>query len=196
MKQNWIYIICAVALTGVVLVLWDTRPKDLLKLDRDKKDSPFYNFPYATLKNTSSKYYDEAGELNYAFDAQKLEHYRVDFARASEDDYMLMHKPVFTILAENQPWHIAADQGKFHDSGETLTLWDNVQIWQNGREGEGKRLTTSELTVKPNEKMIMTDVAVKITSPRGEIEAVGMVVDLNSQKIRLLSDVRGYHEPI
>ena len=107
-----------------------------------------------------------------------------------------MHKPVFTILANDQPWRIAADQGKLHDSGETLTLWDNVQIWQHGNEGETNRLTTSELTVKPNEKMIMTDVDVKISGPRGEIEAVGMVVDLEQQKIRLLSDVRGFHEPI
>ena len=102
MKYNWFYICLAAVLTGIVIMLWDTRPEDLLKLDRYMvRESPNYDFPYAVLQNATSSQFDENGDLSYSFDAAQLEHYRANFHQAGSEDYMLMRRPFFTLFSES-----------------------------------------------------------------------------------------------
>ncbi len=49
--------------------------------------------------------------------------------------------------------------------------------------------------MEPNRQYAETSKAVKMRSPRGQHEAIGMRADLSKDHIELLSEVRGTYEP-
>lgn len=194
MKNNWVYVAVIIALGIVFTRLWDSAPK-LLSPD-DAEQSARKSFPYAIIEAPHSKHFDVNGRLSYEFIANSLRHFRIKIDTISEGDYTLIDTIKVTLHTEQDPWFVTADNGRLTEAGNTLTLSSNVRIWQAQAEGAETELTTSRLVIYPKQKVVMTDQAVKIVAPQGELEAVGMVVDLETQHIELKSNVRGIHEPI
>lgn len=193
MKNNWLVISVIVALTVATLFFWEAPPKLLLP---DPNIDEREHYPYAVLKNAHSRHFDDSGNLSYEFVADTLKYFRRDFSVVSEDDYTLLDAPVLTLYTDDLPWYISAQSGTLSQAGELLTLRDNVRIWQQDKGNQITELNTSVLEIEPIQKMVRTQEEVRITSPQGEIEARGMIVDLETQHIQLLERVRGIHEPI
>lgn len=193
MKNNWLAISIIVALTVTTVVFWESPPRLLLP-DPEFEDRERY--PYAVLKDTHSRHFDEAGKLSYEFVADTLRHFRQDFNAVGDDDYTVLDVPVLTLYTDDLPWYISAQSGTLSQAGELLILRDNVRIWQQDESENVTELTTSVLEIQPTQKMVSTQEDVRITSPQGQVEARGMTVDLETKHIQLLERVRGVHEPI
>ena len=75
-----------------------------------------------------------------------------------------------------------------------LLLQGNVQVWQNRADGDKYELSSDELVVKPEQQFAQTDKPVKISNKYGRTQAVGMKANLKTERVELLSNVRGIHE--
>jgi lipopolysaccharide export system protein LptC len=194
--KNWIYISLICVITMSVVLLWDSRPELLNPLA--KVDSPFERFPYAVLHDARTSHFDENGKLSYEFDAVTLKHFRADTANTSDEDYMLITAPKLTLYGEPEPWFVTAKQGKIMAHGEKLVLWDDVEVWQTEKNAATitTKLSTESIDIFPHQKRISTDEHVHIESANGTIDADGLIVDMITQRIKLLANVRGQHEPI
>lgn len=178
-----------------MILLWDSNPNIL---SPKKLSSPFERFPYAVLHDARTSHFDETGTLNYEFDAVTLKHFRADMQNSSDEDYMLITAPKLTIYGDANPWHVTAKQGKVMAQGEKLTLWDDVKVWQaaNIKNEGAMELTTQTIDIYPIQKRIATDAHVHIVAPNGIVDANGLEVDMVTQRIKLLANVRGKHDPI
>lgn len=193
MKNNWVVISIVVALTVATLLFWDSPPEMLLP---DPPASEQERFPYAVLSDAHSRHFNEDGELSYEFVATTLKHFRRDFSELTNLDYATLEAPVLTLYTDDLPWYISAENGTLTDSGDLLTLSNNVRIWQEDENAQTTELNTSALQIYPMQKIVRTDQEVSITSPQGRLQARGMIVDLTTENIQLLERVRGVHEPI
>lgn len=178
-----------------MIVLWDNNPNIL---SPPQTSSPFERFPYAVLHDARTSHFDDDGTLIYEFDAVTLKHFRANTQNSSQEDYMLITAPKLTIYNDNTPWHITAKQGKVMAQGEKLTLWDDVKVSQSASLGSqaSMELTTQSIDIYPTQKRITTEAHVNITSPNGVVNADGLEVDMMTQRIKLLANVRGQHDPI
>jgi LPS export ABC transporter protein LptC len=193
LRNNSVYALLVIALILGVILLWETPNKLLTPFD---ELAPQNQFPYAVVEQAHTQHFDEQGKLSYEFDAKSLKHFRINLKHISAEDYTQLDAPEFTLQAEAAPWYATANNGTLTQKGELLTLWPNVRIWQTNKEGEIIELNTERLEIQPREKIIRTDALVQIISPQGRIQAKGIQVDLTEQRIQLLNQVEGYHEPI
>jgi lipopolysaccharide export system protein LptC len=105
--------------------------------------------------------------------------------------------PHFVILGSDlEPWHITSVYGKAKNGINTVTLWNDVKIHQApSAKNQEITMTTSELTIFPQKKIIQTQAPVRIWSPAGVINAIGLHANLNTGSISLLSKARGKYLP-
>lgn len=194
--KNWLYIALICTITGAMILLWESNPNIL---SPEQEASPFERFPYAVLHDARTSHFDDKGSLTYEFDAVTLKHFRADMQNSSEQDYMLITAPKLTIYGDSTPWHLTAKQGKVMAQGEKLTLWDDVKVWQSADMNNNNgtmELTTQTIDIYPIQKRIATDAHVHIEGPNGTVDANGLEVDMVTQRIKLLANVRGKHDPI
>ena len=194
--KNWLYIALICGITATIALLWGARPELLDSLT--KLVSPFERFPYAVLHDAKTSHFNEDGSLSYEFDAVTLKHFRADTQKSSDEDYMLITAPKLTLYGDPKPWHVTAKQGKVMQQGGKLTLWDDVRVWQapNTNSNSTTELITDNLNIYPELKRIETDAHVHVISPSGTVDADGLEIDMLTQRIKLLANVRGHHEPI
>lgn len=194
-------------LTGALLVIMGLAfviesPDRFLNPTPETETEEENKTPVAVAHQTSSQHFNEEGALDYVFNAEKLEYYQIPEQTTEEGgylparDYTLIDKPSVQLFMDVAPWFIESINGKLSEKGELLNLWQDVKIWQTDKKGNTSSLQTEELTIFPREKLVETDKPVKITTPSGEITATGMIANLNEKRIKLLSNVRGIHDPI
>lgn len=130
--------------------------------------------------------YDEQGQVSYRFRAEYLQQLQgVDLALAT--------RPVFTgYRRQGDEWTARSERGEIRQTGEDVTLIDNVVI---DNANDGASLLTTELQLFPQRKYARTDAAVHLTGPGSVTDGVGLRADLAMDRIELLAQVRGRHEP-
>lgn len=194
MRNNWLYIAVIVGLVAATVFLWETPPQNLIPLLDDRVEPDIA--PYAVIENAHSRHFDTEGTLSYEFLAKTLNHYRIDLGTVSEGDFTSLDEPQLTLFADERVWYVTAEKGRLTNFGDVLTLWSNVRIWQAQIDEDNMELRTQKLVIMPRDKIVRTEEAVNITSTQGTLNAIGMIVNLNTEAIQLLQQVRGHHEPI
>lgn len=192
MNRNRVYFLLAVLMTAVLLYLRDPVKNPLLTQENKMEE----HLPYAVAQNAATSHYSEEGELEYTFEAKTLEYYRHEDEDEAISQYTLVKHPKVMLYMQEQPWQIIANQGIYSEQDNKLVLWDDVKVTQSRIGGLDTQLLTSRLEIYPTQKLAETQEPVKITSPWGDVEAVGMRADLAERKIKLLSKVKGKHDPI
>lgn len=147
---------------------------------------------FAIARNASTNYYDETGALSHTFKSQKLSHFRP--TDDGSDAYTSVESPDIVVFGEREPWHMRADSGRVN-ADQIITLSENVQLEHFSIDQRVTTLKTSELVLDTDNKVAYTSKAVTISSSLGEITAVGMEADITDRKIKLLSKVKGRHQP-
>lgn len=179
----------------VTVFFWESPPQILTPKHKATEDKAL--IPYAIIIDAHTQHFDDKGVLSYQFTSQKLQHFRVNLSEISPGDYTTLDAPKLTLYTQDGPWFITAELGKATDNGNTLTLWNNVQIWQsNDGNKQTTELKTDQLIIEPLNKTVKTASKVNITSAQGQLESIGMNINLNTKRIELLNKVRGHHEPI
>lgn len=200
MAKNRLYLLLIAMGIASIMMMWDSSENVITP----PKSAPAPQIPYAFAENAATRYFGEDGVLEYAFTADRLEHFRVESADTlTAEEYTLVAHPHFVIYQEATPWHLESVEGKLTRSNEQITLWDTVRIWQEigddnsletpPSERDASELSTEKLFINPVEKVAYTEEPVKIATPYGVINAVGMTANFKNRKIELHHRVQATH---
>lgn len=88
--------------------------------------------------------------------------------------------------SDNIPYTLTAKEGRFKESDGTLHLFGGVVMESKA----GEKLTTESLDYFQSSREITTRDPVTITSSAIEIKGVGLRVELDTGKVRILKDVK------
>lgn len=178
------------ALLIALAAIWDFSPEDLMRDDPADEEQ----FPEAYLIDSETRRFDAEGRLHYHLTSERADQFQYLPDQTSDLDYSLIVQPQMSMYGEtDDPWHLRADMGQSNAEGDRIELWDNVRAWQDTEAGRSE-LTTPALVIFPARQFAETDKAVKMRSPQGVTDAVGMRADLERDTIELLSEVRGTYE--
>lgn len=203
MPRQWFYLLTLISLTLLFVVFWDDSATDRFRDTAAQEDTP-QQFPQAYLTGMQTHQYNHNGQLNYRFQAQRLELYEASQPSSTESsqpspqtqrhDWADITQPNLELYNTAQtPWYLKADTGKALQSGDTIELEGDVVAWQIQPDDSRYELNSPALVVKPEQQFAQTEKPVRISNPYGITEATGMKANLKTKRIELLSNVRGTH---
>ena len=164
---------------------WNVRPESFMDKHTSSEAENAIDF-YVT--GASTQQYQADGKLHYAMTASKLEHLKAS-------DITLVEKPDLHLYRGSQyPWHVRSEKGEVGPEGKQVELIDQVRIARTDAKNRPTVITSSRMTVFPDEEYAQTGQAVRIEAANGVTTAQGMKAYMNDGKISLLSNVRGQHE--
>lgn len=169
---------------------------------RQKEVPPGYEydpsgFPQVYMKHIQTREFDAEGKLHFELTTPKVAFYQPDVEGPTERDYTLIDAPkmIFYNTQSGAPWRLSANNGRSESNNALLRLLGDVVIQQHSPSQGLVRITTDELQVRPREQFAETDKAVKMRSPKGQIDALGMDADLAQSRLQLKSQVKAVYDP-
>ncbi|MEX3775525.1 LPS export ABC transporter periplasmic protein LptC [Pseudomonas sp. MYb118] len=164
---------------------WNISPERFLDKPVAKvEDSPIDW--YAT--NTHTLQYLEDGRVQYEMTSDKAEHVKAT-------DITLVTKPDLNMYrGTDYPWHVTSDRGEVNPGGTEVELIDNVRVKRTDEKNRDTLITSTRMTVFPQEQYAQTQQPVRIDGAGGVSTGVGMKAYLKDSRIHLLSNVRGQYE--
>lgn len=191
------------------LVLWVTSSRDIQeKINNIINEKPaMASYPISYLNNTQTRQYNQQGFLSYTLNAKVIRQFEVDDISTPD---LIIDQPYLTLyderadnnLEKKQTFQkksivssniitstVSAAVAKGFNSNDKLTLTGNVVVKQILENGETSELQTSILYLEPSRRYAQTDKPVIITDARGTINATGMKIFFDEQRIELLSKV-------
>jgi lipopolysaccharide export system protein LptC len=132
---------------------------------------------------------DKRGRPQHRLQASQLSHFTAQAQTRLE-------KPNLQIYKGNKvEWRITAEEGEIHQEEDEVLLEGNVRLVQGGGETP-LRLFTPALRIQTALGRADTDRAVTLIQADNRIDAVGMQIEQESQRLLLLSQVRGRYESL
>ncbi len=139
--------------------------------------------------------FNTEGALERQFNALKSVHYPAQ--RLTE----FSQPKVKTVADNGEVWIIQALAGIHYEDDKKLVLQQDVQIAPFTMPEQLKKPTndilirTSKLTLLNTSKIAKTDKPVEVISQTGRIDAIGMVIKLDQQRVEFLSQVKAKYVP-
>jgi LPS export ABC transporter protein LptC len=141
--------------------------------------------PQFFLEQAVTTRYHEDGSIDYQFNSEHLDYFKSTDNAIGHSNYFIFFKD------DGLTWHARSDRAVFLNNNHNILLTGNVRIWQPLRHLE---LTTDEMTFDEPRQYAETSKPVTLNSTSGVTRSTGMKVDLNREKLQLLSAVTGtYH---
>ncbi len=185
-------------ISGLVIVFsfyQDTPPQSFLKAPTETKKQSRY--PINIIESSTVSQFDEQGKLLYTFKSSEAQFFQKNPKRPSKTDYTDLTEPNMTLYSDGEPpWRISAKNGIAFVKQDQIKLTNNVLAWQYSAEKGLSELKTSKLVIMPKSQRATTDKAVELSSTGHHVTAPGLIAELKKDKIKLLSNVRGTHEPL
>jgi lipopolysaccharide export system protein LptC len=167
----------AVVLTAAVLFRWWLPTERVVTPTISRPDT---RLDYR-LEDFRAAFYDEQGHPELRIGGPRLEH-------EAESRVVTVLDPEFQIATAAEPWNGRAEQGLFEREFDTLRLIDQVELWRDGPEGR-LTLTTQALQHQRPARTISADVPVLLTRPGTELNAGGLMIQLDTETVELSDDV-------
>ncbi len=177
-------IVIFVSLVGALLIYFESSSNPVPTTDNFvQSDRPDF-----FMEDISSIKLNNDGSIHYRLTASNLSHY-------TKIDRTELTNPQLTLYQTGRaPWELKAKMGTLLDNGNTINLKNEVELVQKDQiKAVPTQLTTTEITIKPNEHFAVTDKPVTIHSTEGLTTAKGLKAFLNTNKIELLSEVHGVY---
>lgn len=141
---------------------------------------------YAT--NAHSVQYLPDGKLQYELTSDRVEHLKAS-------DVTLLTNPDLNMFRGTEfPWHVQSKRGEVNSGGTEVELIDSVRIARTDEKNRTMVITSTRMTVFPQQQYAQTQQAVRIDGANGVSTGVGMKAYLKESRIHLLSNVRGQYE--
>lgn len=152
---------------------------------KQKNNRPDFYMQNFTLHN-----YNIDGELRYKANGESLIRYPKDDSMEIEKLKMQAYKK------DKAPMHINANNARISNEGDHVLLTGAVDIHQ-AKLGPNDSLSikTEKLFMDSQRDYMETNKAITIQTSKHRIQGVGLQAWLEYDKYRLLSRVRGKHEP-
>jgi lipopolysaccharide export system protein LptC len=131
--------------------------------------------------------FDEQGQPQHRLHAKQLSH--ITAAEQTE-----IQQPNLEVLVQNKvAWRVVAEHGEINAQQDLVLLQGKVSLTQSDK-GAPLRLTTSALRIQPKRGYADTNQPVSLIQASSRIDAVGMKIEQQEQRLLLLSQVRGHYE--
>ncbi len=127
-----------------------------------------------------------SGERLYTLEAETAYVYEADEARASSVS-VVKPRVLFYEADGRVNATLLSDRGAIRSSSEDLVAYGNVVV----RTTDSTALWTDSLAWSNTERLVRTDAAVVVETPKGRVEGRGLVSDAALSRIEILSPVQG-----
>lgn len=164
-------------LAGLTLWLERTSQPDAVS-QRAARHDPDY-----VIDNFTARRFDAEGKLYQTLEARQMRHYPDDDSTEADLPRMVYHTEQKTFLNSDTAWI---------DSGaKTIVLKENVRVTRENAKGPPTQITTSILTVLPDDEIARTQAPVTITQGQTVINGKGLEVNNKTQVSVLGGRVHG-----
>jgi lipopolysaccharide export system protein LptC len=127
-------------------------------------------------------------KLQYEMTSDKVEHLKAT-------EVTLLTNPDLNMFRGTEfPWHVQSEHGEVNPDGTQVELIDSVRITRFDEKNRRTLITTTRMTVFPQQQYAQTDQPVSIDGAGGVSTGIGMKAYLKESRIHLLSNVRGQYE--
>jgi len=128
------------------------------------------------------------GSLHSELTSPKVEHLLTS-------EISLLQTPDLLLYQDNpQPWRIRSEKAEVSPDGKQVELIDNVRISRRDEKNRDTQLTSTKMTLFPENDYATTDVPVRIETPHGITKGIGMQAWLKERRLSLLNAARGQYE--
>jgi lipopolysaccharide export system protein LptC len=147
--------------------------------------------PILTINGFHATSMNELGQREYVLTAPRL-------IQLPGEKGTVIEQPYFEIFRDGdiQDWTMLADQGWIAPERDLIRLQDEVALIRpqiNDR--LPLTITTRNVLIRPEEKVVETIEPVHMKTPNGVVNAIGLKSIFNQKQLDLLSTVRGSYEP-
>jgi lipopolysaccharide export system protein LptC len=135
--------------------------------------------------------FNTEGKLAYELSASRVTHFPAD-------DHAELADPVLHWLSDSaEPWIVTANTGNLHHNAdkEEVTLTGSVRATSSTPHTGPMLLETSRLNVWPKDKIAFNETEVDFSAQATHWHSKGIRLNLASNTLDLLNDVRGTHVP-
>lgn len=103
-----------------------------------------------------------------------------------EGDTVMLEKIRATFYGKNQEsYHLIGEKGKFNTQTKVIEVFGGVKIDSSN----GYHMRTQSLTYQADQKELHTSDPVELEGPSMRVEGVGMIVELNRERVKILQGV-------
>ena len=142
----------------------------------------------------TNRTFNDRGELEHQFDAERSVHF------PSQRFTELTEPKVKAIADDGGVWMIQSRSGTHFEDDKKLVLTQDVQISPSPslelkNHDEMITIRTSKLTFFTQSKIANTEQPVEVTSLQSHTDAVGMIINMDQQRVEFLSQVKSKYVP-
>ncbi len=189
--SKWHYFSVIILSLILIIVIWKS-PAHLLIDDFVETSPTVKHHPDAYLINTTTTQYNEQGNLSHILKAVRIDYFTAQ--DTPEKGYNVMAKPDIQFYDNGDlpapTWHISASKGHSDLKGDEIQLTHDVILSQENIDGQITQIFAEDLLIKANEQYAITHKPVMIKSPSGITTADGLEVSLNTEIVKLLTNVK------
>jgi LPS export ABC transporter protein LptC len=103
-----------------------------------------------------------------------------------EESTILFDKVKATFFGkEGQAYTLVGEKGKFNTQTKAMELFDGIQL----ESSDGYQMRTRSLKYEAGKRELRTADAVEIDGPQLRVEGIGLIVDLDGQRLQVLRQV-------
>ena len=155
------------------------------RIEEGPRDGKQRHDPDFIVDNTTLRKFDQQGNVQYSLVAQRMVHY-------ADDESTEVSLPRLTYFGRPPPMHSTSRRANVSKDGNEVVLIDDVRVVREASAKDPEMvLTTSELSIYPDQNFAATDKAVKVVHGRSIMNGVGMELDTDAQVYKLLSNANG-----
>jgi lipopolysaccharide export system protein LptC len=176
-----------ITLLGIMLSIWTT----MLALHEDNESpNTTSSSADAFMQNVSAVFLDKEGKPSLKINTPEMIHYE-------KEDATLLTTPEITLYRKSpNPWYITAQYGKATAGIENVTFWQNVVLHHAADDhNPATVIKTATLTFHPHQKTAETTDPIVMEQPNLIVKSVGMLADMKTGNIKLLSHTQGEYVP-
>lgn len=143
--------------------------------------------PDYTIKNFVSTHTDEKGYISSKLQAENLIYY-------SKRKTQLVAPHLIFYEKAKPYWFVRAENGEISPNNEDIWLLGKVILWQVDEKQQKRiEIMSRDIHVNLRENYAESDAPTTILVKSGKIDSVGIKVFTTTQRVELLSKVRGYY---
>ncbi len=127
---------------------------------------------------------NEQGQPQHRLQASQLSHF-------SNGVQTTLQQPTMEVYRQGKvEWRVVAERGELDQERDEVLLQGKVELLQPAGTTP-LQLTTSSLLIQPQQGRAETDQPVTLIQAKNRIDAIGMKIEQQGQRLLLLSKVRG-----
>ncbi|MCE3238316.1 MAG: lptC [Gammaproteobacteria bacterium] len=146
--------------------------------------------PDAFMEDVVAIIINKQGNPSLRIESPKMVHY-------ADNDTTDITTPHLMLYRQSpEPWHINSNYAKATQGLTEVFFWNHVVIHHlQDVANPTTDMTTSTLTVFPDQQIAKTDDTITVVQPNTTIHGVGMLANLNDGTVQLFSQARGEYVP-